>query len=718
LNLEEFAKQILLSDRLEDKLFVPESFEDERKGLWLRAQVGSICAPEQPGRPQELVLGSKKKRGSAFPREKDLHLDSERGKVLHFFANHELMALELMALALLKLVDSEPGFRLDIARTMLDEQRHLRLYMQRMHQLGVDFGSVPVGDYFWRNFRSLQTPMDYVCGLSLTLEQANLDFAHHYLSLFQNVDDPQSRGVMEQVYEDEIQHVGQGVKWFNRWRNPKLSQWEAYNRGLHLPMTPSRGKGLGFNREGRLRAGFEADFIDEMEILTDHRGRPRRVWLYNPMCEIEVGRGQEDRTLPKLRREAVADLANLPMFLSNQADILYTNRPPAKSFLRAWKQRGLFLPEIVTARDGKLDGKELESRIVGGLRPWGWTPAMLALQKRISPIQTELEEGWPDLSWNYPQFRGLYGKHQILKLRRLLRERFKRFPFGPELVDGGLVSSMREINLWRERISCELQLNTVLKDPFGTAGMGQLRLEPDRALSSSEQGWVCKVLANHGQMMVEPWVKDVDDYSALLMVPRGGSSKAVISTTRFFTDLRGQYTGTLLGKMTAGMEPERRRDLEYETHGLSIRKLIPLAGKEAARWLAEQGYFGPAGLDMYTYRLPGHGAKRFLKPAGEINYRYTMGHVAHRLEQFLAKGAWGMWMPVGSRLLVQRGATDFTAFGADLEQRFPAHLSSEMGLVSGVLFTNEPEEARQMLGVMAAGAEAVNDLIRGTGISL
>ncbi len=649
MNLEEFAKQILLSDRLEDKLFVPESFEDENRGHWLRAQTGSICAPEQPGRPRELALGSKKK-GATFPREKDLHLDSERGKVLHFFANHELMALELMALALLKLVDSEPAFRMDIARTMLDEQRHMGLYMERMHQLGVGFGSVAVSDYFWRNFRTLQTGMDYICGLSLTLEQANLDFAHHYLSLFQNVDDAQSRDVMEQVYEDEIQHVSQGVKWFNRWREPELSQWEAYNRGLHLPMTPSRGKGLGFNRDGRLRAGFEPAFIDEMEIITDHRGRPRRVWVYNPMCEIEVGRGQEIKTLPKLRREAVRDLANLPMFLSSQADILYTNRPPDKSFQKDWKQRGLSLPEIVTAEDGKLDGKEFENRIVGDLRPWGWTPGMLALQKRISSKQTELEEGWPDHSWSYPQFTSLYAKHQILKLRRRLRECFGMFQFGPELVDGGLVSSMQEIDIWRERIASELQLNTVLKDPFGTAGMGQLRLEPGRDLTTSEQGWVRKVLTKHGQMMVEPWVMDVDDYSALLMVPRNGSS-AVISTTRFFTDMRGQYKGTLLGRMTAAMDPDRRRDLEYETHGLSTRKLLPLAGEEAALWLAEQGFYGPAGLDMYTYRLPGQGSKRFLKPAGEINYRFTMGHVAHRLRQFLGKGVWGIWMPVGSRLL-------------------------------------------------------------------
>ncbi|MDJ0841399.1 MAG: DUF455 family protein [Acidobacteriota bacterium] len=526
------------------------------------------------------------------------------------------------------------------------------------------------------------------------------------------------REVMEQVYEDEIQHVRQGVKWFDREREPGLSQWEAYTGALHLPMTPSRGKGLGFNREGRLRAGLEPAFIDEMEILTEHRGRPRRVWVYNPMCEIEVGQGREDKTLPKPRREAVSDLANLPMFLCNRADILYTGRPPEKSFLKAWKQRGLSLPEIVTAEDGKLDGKEFADRIVGGLRPWGWTPGILDLQKRISPQQVELEEGGPDLSWGYPQFSELYAKHRILELRRRLRERFEMFPFGPELVDGGLVSSMREIDLWRERIACELQLNTVLKGPFGTAGIGQLRLEPDRALTVPELRWIDKVLQNHGRMLVEPWVLDLDDYSALLTVHRDNPSKSVITTSRFFTDLRGQYMGTLLGRMTAGMDPDRLRALEYETDGLSIRKLIPLAGKEAALWLAEQGYYGPAGLDMYTYRLPGQGRKRFLKPAGEVNYRFTMGHVARRLEKFLAKGARGIWILVGLRHLAQRGIADFTTFGAESAQRFPPCFGPDKGLVSGVLFTNEPDKARQMLGVMAVGPEAVNELIRDTGLTL
>ena len=65
----------------------------------------------------------------------------ERGRVLHFFANHELLALELMAVALLRFPDAPHSFRRGIIETMKEEQKHLNLYIESMNRLGV--GSQP-----------------------------------------------------------------------------------------------------------------------------------------------------------------------------------------------------------------------------------------------------------------------------------------------------------------------------------------------------------------------------------------------------------------------------------------------------------------------------------------------------------------------------------------------------------------------------------------------
>ena len=102
------------------------------------------------------------------------------GRLLHFFANHELLATELMALVLLKFPDAPAAFRKGVFETLKDEQEHTRLYMERMKSCGISLGDFPVSGYFWRCVAPMEHPIDYVAGLCLTFEQANLDFAGHY----------------------------------------------------------------------------------------------------------------------------------------------------------------------------------------------------------------------------------------------------------------------------------------------------------------------------------------------------------------------------------------------------------------------------------------------------------------------------------------------------------------------------------------------------------
>ena len=89
--------------------------------------------------------------------------------------NHELLAVELMAVCLLAFPDAPPAFRLGVGRTLLEEQRHLRMYRARMAALGVDLGDVPVGGHFWRVLAGMRSPLEYVTGMSMVFEQANLD---------------------------------------------------------------------------------------------------------------------------------------------------------------------------------------------------------------------------------------------------------------------------------------------------------------------------------------------------------------------------------------------------------------------------------------------------------------------------------------------------------------------------------------------------------------
>ena len=96
MELREFAEQILFATTLDEKLRCPDKVTDERPG-------SALTTPAAPGRPKELQFKVTGEARDSFPGTKNLERESERGRLLHFFANHELLATELMALVLLQI---------------------------------------------------------------------------------------------------------------------------------------------------------------------------------------------------------------------------------------------------------------------------------------------------------------------------------------------------------------------------------------------------------------------------------------------------------------------------------------------------------------------------------------------------------------------------------------------------------------------------------------
>jgi len=225
MELRDLAEQVLFATTLEEKLRAPEVITDERPGA-------PLLTVETPGRPTELQFKPQGAGKADFPGVHRLEREQERGRLLHFFANHELLATELMALALLRFPDAPAAFRRGLLQTLKDEQAHTRLYMERMRHSGIEFGELPVSGYFWRSVASMESPLDYVARLSLTFEQANLDFCRHFARGFQAVGDADTAALLERIYRDEIGHVAYGLKWFRRWKNPGESDWEAFCRQL------------------------------------------------------------------------------------------------------------------------------------------------------------------------------------------------------------------------------------------------------------------------------------------------------------------------------------------------------------------------------------------------------------------------------------------------------------------------------------------------------
>jgi uncharacterized ferritin-like protein (DUF455 family) len=253
--LREWATRILSGESLDEKLFDPLILTDEKPGsplLW-----------KEPARP----LGMSFKRHSRkerLPSFSDHSSQDKRAICLHRFAGHELLAVEIMAYALLAFPDAPKHFRKGLANTLREEQGHVKLYMKRMSEMGLEFGAMPLYKHFWGYIPYLTTPLRYISVMSLTLEMANLDFAPHYGDSFRQHGDEESAKLMERIFEDEISHVSFGLNWLRKMKSNEKAEWDVWCENLPPLVKPSRAKGLLFFEEGRRRAGASEEWISSL----------------------------------------------------------------------------------------------------------------------------------------------------------------------------------------------------------------------------------------------------------------------------------------------------------------------------------------------------------------------------------------------------------------------------------------------------------------------
>lgn len=262
--LSEFAQTLLHGPHLEDKLFSAEDISFEEN---FRAQEKARV----PGRSPKLNLMDDERKQDKFPRAQSLHDQNQRARALHFFANHELQAIEMMAQMLLLFPhDTAPmkKFKQALLFTIADEQKHLRLYVERMKTWGMEFGDLALSDFFWKQMHKIHSPESYLAVMALTFEAANLDFAYFYQNIFEQVGDKTTSRLMRVVLEDEIKHVHVGYHFLSTW-HPEKELWSFYKDLLPKPMTPARARGVHFNEEARKQSGFPPDFIDRLKNYED-----------------------------------------------------------------------------------------------------------------------------------------------------------------------------------------------------------------------------------------------------------------------------------------------------------------------------------------------------------------------------------------------------------------------------------------------------------------
>jgi uncharacterized ferritin-like protein (DUF455 family) len=258
MEVREWATRILGADTMEEKLLDPSELTDNKPGpskVW-----------DQPCRPAGMEF-TRRGQGEKLPPFHS-HADADKRAIcLHRFAGHELLAVEIMAHALVAFPDAPKNFRRGLVHTLKDEQRHVRLYMEQMQRLGLEFGDLPLFKHFWSHVKYLTSPIRYVSTMCLTFEMANLDFAPMYGQSFARYGDSESAELMATILRDEISHVGFGMAWLKRWQKDGESSWDAFVRSQSDLLTPARAKGFVLHEDHRRAAGVPEAWIEHLRQL-------------------------------------------------------------------------------------------------------------------------------------------------------------------------------------------------------------------------------------------------------------------------------------------------------------------------------------------------------------------------------------------------------------------------------------------------------------------
>lgn len=704
MELSEFAHRILFSCDVNEKLAAAVEFTDVQP-------FHPASLPNEPGRPTSLALGRwKSSKRVSFPTRAELLDPVKVGVLLHFFANHELLALELMALALLKFPNAPAAFRLGVAKTILDEQRHLASYLAQMKSVGVELGDIPLNDFFWTQCSAMKSPLDYVARMSLTFEQANLDFASYFRDVLVDLGDVSTAALLQTVLDDEIGHVKHGLVWFRRWKPESKSDWQAFCEALGGEINPARAKGSVFESESRLQVGFDQDFIDSLKIFSQSKGGLPKLSFYNSEAEEELRLVAVRPQLSLALGLARDDLAAVMIFVLNQDDILAVPRQLPRDFLVKIRDCGFDIPELLLSEvDEKSLKQGLGQRKILGFNPWAVTPWTLALEKNFvaSSLMFSADPG---------ELRPLYSKVMALDV---LKEFLAANKPDDRLVDselvGRVIACAEEFELLMQTFcSRGLRGKFIAKRPWSAAGRHRF-IECISDLPWAEQPkilrqWFEKSWRIGELPLVQPYFKRRIDVSVQARIEVKPSSLRVhiLGFTRVLNLPNGQYAGTCVGRILGGQDNDLLRFWHNGTHSHtgSVEEILESVVRFAGEALAKRGYTGSFGIDAFVFERENGTLGLF--PMIEINPRHTMGRVALSIGKRMAPGRVGLWLHIPAGWLRRLNASSFAELRDRWTSLLPLRTHTKSGgtvVVSGVLETSPAEQCQQVWTCFAVGTD-------------
>ena len=205
---------------------------------------------------------------------------------------------------------------------------------------------------------------------------------------------------------------------------------------------------------------------------------------------------------------------------------------------------------------------------------------------------------------------------------------------GAEVV-GEVVNSVEQFNMARVDFGNRGFGHLILKPDLSASGRGQRRFAVGRSLTDRELGELAVLFESQGQVVVEPELDRVMDFSIL-----SDGQESLLDWSQQLVGPGRKYLGSVLDKSLFGCAGEVKRFFLAD----KAQKV-----KQISAWLDQRlvqsgigsKLPGPFGIDAMVYRDVAGQLK--IKPLVELNPRTTMGHVSLALGKRLASGAVGQF---------------------------------------------------------------------------
>ena len=234
--------------------------EDWRSGSLKRDPDAVVLPIDDPGRPQrpELVDPRQLERRSVATPDGRLRL-------LHAFAHIEFNAINIALDAAYRFRTMPDAYISDWLRVASEEALHFRLLRETLRQRDSDYGQFPAHSGLWDMV--CKTRHDVLHRMALVprvMEARGLDVTPAMIAKFGQFEDNAAVAILERIYEDEIDHVRIGNRWFNTLCRQRGLDARATFRSLLDDYMGGRLRGP-FNWKARLEAGFDSEELEALE---------------------------------------------------------------------------------------------------------------------------------------------------------------------------------------------------------------------------------------------------------------------------------------------------------------------------------------------------------------------------------------------------------------------------------------------------------------------